>query len=124
MSGAFQVSRRRFLGGSAATLGGLSTGLFGDALAAQPKAPPLARPLATLVPSGPVDTSGTVSDESPRFNVILPAEPPQPASSAMETTSATAAARWVPPAGRGAVARSGVMAPEVNGWSRRSLDTA
>ena len=55
MSGAFQVSRRRFLGGSAAALGGLSTGLFGDALAAQPKAPPLARPLSTLVPSGPVD---------------------------------------------------------------------
>ncbi len=55
MSGAFQVSRRRFLGGSAAALGGLSTGLFGDSLAAQPKAPPLAKPLSTLVPSGPVD---------------------------------------------------------------------
>lgn len=55
MAGSFQVSRRRFLGGSAAALGGLTTGLLGDTLAAQPKAPPLARPLATLVPSGAVD---------------------------------------------------------------------
>jgi selenocysteine lyase/cysteine desulfurase len=57
MSGAFQVSRRRFLGGSAAALGGLSSALFGDSLAAQPKAPPLAKPLSTLVPSGPLDES-------------------------------------------------------------------
>ncbi|MEI2652977.1 MAG: hypothetical protein V9G12_12680 [Microthrixaceae bacterium] len=53
--------------------------------------PHVREPVVGAVPSGPVDTSGTVSDESPRFNVILPAEPPQPASSAMETTSATAA---------------------------------
>ncbi len=55
MARSFQVSRRRFLGGSAAALGGLSAGLFGETLAAQPKAPPLARPLATLVPAGPLD---------------------------------------------------------------------
>ncbi len=55
MARSFTVSRRRFLGGSAAALGGLSTGLLGDTLAAQPKAPPLARPLSTLAPSGAVD---------------------------------------------------------------------
>lgn len=55
MARPFQVSRRRFLGGSAAALGGLTTGLLGQTLAAQPKAPPLAKPLSTLVPSGTLD---------------------------------------------------------------------
>lgn len=50
-----QVSRRRFLGGSAAALGGLSTGLLGDVLQAQPKAPPRALPLTALKPAGALD---------------------------------------------------------------------
>lgn len=54
MAGSF-VSRRRFLGGSAAALGGLTTGVFGDVLSAQPKAPPLAGPLAALTPAGALD---------------------------------------------------------------------
>src|SRR5687768_33684 len=55
MAHSSNVSRRRFLGGSAAALGGLTTGLFGEPLAAQPKAPPLALPLDKLKPSGPLD---------------------------------------------------------------------
>jgi selenocysteine lyase/cysteine desulfurase len=55
MARSISVSRRRFLGGSAAALGGWSTGLLGTTLQAQPKAPPLARPLAALKPSGPLD---------------------------------------------------------------------
>ncbi len=55
MARSFQVSRRRFLGGSAAALGGLSTGLLGDVLQAQPKAPPRAMALAALKPSGALD---------------------------------------------------------------------
>lgn len=55
MARTFDVSRRRFLGGSAAALGGLSTGLLGDVLQAQPKAPPRAMPLAALRPSGALD---------------------------------------------------------------------
>lgn len=49
------VSRRRFLGGSAAAFGGVATGLLGEALHAQPKAPPRALGLAALKPSGPLD---------------------------------------------------------------------
>ena len=55
MARLFQVSRRRFLGGSAAALGGLTTGLFGDPLAAQPKAPPRALPLSDLRATGTLD---------------------------------------------------------------------
>lgn len=55
MARSFHVSRRRFLGGSAAALGGLSTGLLGEVLEAQPKAPPRALPLAALKPAGPLD---------------------------------------------------------------------
>jgi selenocysteine lyase/cysteine desulfurase len=51
----FQVSRRRFLGGSAAAVGGLATGLVGKPLSAQPKAPPRSMPLADLRPSGALD---------------------------------------------------------------------
>lgn len=49
------VSRRGFLGGSAAALGGWSAGLFGGPAQAQPKAPPVARPLAALKASGALD---------------------------------------------------------------------
>lgn len=55
MAGSMQVSRRKFLGGSAAALGGFGAGLFGTPAAAQPKAPPLGTPLAALKPSGPLD---------------------------------------------------------------------
>lgn len=55
MATRFQVSRRRFLGGSAAALGGLTTGLLGDTLAAQPKAPPRALPLGDLRATGTPD---------------------------------------------------------------------
>jgi selenocysteine lyase/cysteine desulfurase len=55
MAHPFHVSRRRFLGGSAAALGGLATGLIGEPLAAQPKAPPRAMPLAALRPTGALD---------------------------------------------------------------------
>ncbi len=55
MASSHGVSRRRFLSGSAAAIGGLSTGLYVTPLAAQPKAPPLAKPLSALVPSGPLD---------------------------------------------------------------------
>ena len=55
MAGSTHVSRRRFLGGSAAALGGLGTGLFGAPLAAQPKAPPLSLPLGELKPTGALD---------------------------------------------------------------------
>jgi selenocysteine lyase/cysteine desulfurase len=55
MAGSFQVTRRRFLGGSAAALGGLTTGLLGETLQAQPKAPPRAMGLAALKPTGALD---------------------------------------------------------------------
>ena len=55
MASSHGVSRRRFLSGSAAAIGGLSTGLYVTPLDAQPKAPPLAKPLSALVPSGPLD---------------------------------------------------------------------
>ena len=55
MASSHGVSRRRFLGGSAAALGGLSTGLFSEPLAAQAKAPPLAMPLERLRPTGAPD---------------------------------------------------------------------
>ncbi|MGE0812076.1 MAG: aminotransferase class V-fold PLP-dependent enzyme [Vicinamibacterales bacterium] len=56
MADPFAVSRRRFLGGSAAALGGLTTGLLGETLTAQaPKAPPRALPLADLRPTGALD---------------------------------------------------------------------
>jgi selenocysteine lyase/cysteine desulfurase len=55
MGRSFQVSRRRFLGGSAAALGGLATGLVGEPLSAQPKAPPRSMPLADLRPAGALD---------------------------------------------------------------------
>ncbi len=55
MARPFQVSRRRFLGGSAAAFGGLTTGLVGESLLAQPKAPSRALPLAELRPAGALD---------------------------------------------------------------------
>ncbi|HUU35090.1 MAG TPA: aminotransferase class V-fold PLP-dependent enzyme [Vicinamibacterales bacterium] len=57
MASSIQVSRRRFLGGSAVAFGGLTTGLLGDTLAAQPKAPPRALPLSELRAAGTLDES-------------------------------------------------------------------
>lgn len=56
MARLFQVSRRRFLGGSAAAVGGgLAATLLGRPLSAQPKAPPRALSLADLRPTGALD---------------------------------------------------------------------
>jgi len=55
MTSANGVSRRGFIGGSAAALGALTSDLFGERLAAQPKAPPQAGPLSALKPTGAVD---------------------------------------------------------------------
>ena len=69
MAGTQPFSRRRFLGGSAAALGGLTTGLLGTPLAAQPKAPPLALPLAQLTPTGALDEAYWWKVRS-QFNVV------------------------------------------------------
>ncbi len=69
MAGTHPFSRRRFLGGSAAALGGLSTGLFGESLLAQPKAPPLSLPLAQLTPTGALDEAYWWKVRS-QFNVV------------------------------------------------------
>jgi selenocysteine lyase/cysteine desulfurase len=69
MAGSMHVSRRKFLGGSAAALGGLGSGLLGSPLAAQPKAPPLSLPLAQLKPSGALDEAYWWKVRS-QFNVV------------------------------------------------------
>ena len=69
MAGSMHVSRRRFLGGSAAALGGLGSGLFGAPLAAQPKAPALALPLGQLKPTGALDEAYWWKVRS-QFNVV------------------------------------------------------
>ena len=69
MAGTHPFSRRRFLGGSAAALGGLSTGLFGESLLAQPKAPPLSLPLAQLTPTAALDETYWWKVRS-QFNVV------------------------------------------------------
>jgi len=69
MAGTHPFSRRRFLGGSAAALGGLTTGLLGESLLAQPKAPPLALPLAQLTPTGALDEAYWWKVRS-QFNVV------------------------------------------------------
>jgi hypothetical protein len=69
MAGSMHVSRRKFLGGSAAALGGLGSGLLGSPLAAQPKAPPLSLPLAQLKPAGALDETYWWKVRS-QFNVV------------------------------------------------------
>ena len=69
MAGTHPFSRRRFLGGSAAALGGLTTGLLGESLLAQPKAPPQALPLAQLTPTGALDEAYWWKVRS-QFNVV------------------------------------------------------
>ena len=69
MAGTHPLSRRRFLGGSAAALGGLTTGLLGESLLAQPKAPPLSLPLAQLTPTGALDETYWWKVRS-QFNVV------------------------------------------------------
>ena len=69
MAGSTHVSRRRFLGGSAAALGGLGSGLFGAPLAAQPKAPALSLPLGQLKPGGALDEAYWWKVRS-QFNVV------------------------------------------------------
>ena len=69
MAGSTHVSRRRFLGGSAAALGGLGSGLFGAPLAAQPKAPPLSLPIGQLKPAGALDEAYWWKVRS-QFNVV------------------------------------------------------
>jgi selenocysteine lyase/cysteine desulfurase len=64
------MTRRGFLGGSvAAAVGGLSSGLFEQALAAQMKAPPVAMPLGALKPSGAVDEAYWAAVRS-QFNLV------------------------------------------------------
>ncbi len=56
MSRTLHVSRRGFLGGSMAAIGGLATGSIAERVSAQaPTAPPLAMPLDKLRPAGALD---------------------------------------------------------------------